>query len=164
MVSRLPDLEAELEARLGGLGFELVQVEWAGSSRRPILRIRMDLPDSVPGKGGVTVDQCAWVSRQLEGWLDRLPGIPDDYVLEVSSPGVERPLIRARDWVRFQGWVAKVRMSGERGPVSVEGEILGVAEPDEGGEEGGVRMLLGGEEVRIPFHRIQRAHLVFRWK
>ncbi len=164
MVSRLPDLEGELEARLGALGFELVQVEWAGTPRRPILRIRMDLPDSQPGTGGVTVDQCAWVSRQLERWLDRLPGIPDGYVLEVSSPGVERPLVRARDWVRFRGQVAKVRWRTEEGPVSVEGEILGVEEGGEGGGEAGVLLLSGGEEIRIPFHRIQRAHLLFRWK
>ena len=70
----LPDLAPELEGRLESLGFEMVDAAWAGSAKRPILRIRMDVPDSVPGEGGVTVDQCAKVSRALEAWLDDHPG------------------------------------------------------------------------------------------
>ena len=70
MAIPLPDLLDELEARLQGMGFEVVEAAWVGSLRRPILRIKMDLPDSVPGHGGVTVDHCARVSRELEPWLD----------------------------------------------------------------------------------------------
>jgi ribosome maturation factor RimP len=98
----LPDLESELEALLEQLGLELVESAWVGSPRRPILRIKMDVVDSVPGEGGVTVDQCAKVSRAVEPWLDSHPEVPEKYVLEVSSPGVERPLTRRRDWDRFQ--------------------------------------------------------------
>ena len=55
------------------------------------------------GDPPVTVDDCARVSRALEGWLDEHDEIPERYVLEVSSPGIERPLTRPRDWERFVG-------------------------------------------------------------
>ncbi len=166
MAIPLPELGRELETRLEGMGFELVLAEWAGTPRRPVLRIRMDLPDSVPGKGGVSVDQCARVSRTLEAWLDEHPGVPETYVLEVSSPGVERPLVHPRDWERFRGEL--VRVKGKDLPEGmgnrIEGEILGLEEHE--GEEGPlVTLLLGsGERVGIPLGRIQKAHLLFRWE
>ena len=93
-------VQIELEARVSGLGYDLVQVIWAGSPRRPVVRLRierqrLDRP--------VSLDDCARVSRQLEPWLDRAAGVPEKYVLEVSSPGVDRPLTRARDFERFRG-------------------------------------------------------------
>ncbi len=166
MAIPLPDLGRELESRLEAMGFELVMMEWAGSAGRPVLRIRVDLPDSVPGKGGVSVDHCAQVSRALELWLDQHPRIPEKYVLEVSSPGVERPLVRPGDWARFQG--QQVRVKGKNLPGGqgnrVEGEILGLEK--EGTEGGDVAVLLlgDGERVRIPLERIQHAHLLYRWE
>src|SRR5690606_39553856 len=88
-------LERELEARLESLGFELVELERAGSRTRPVLRLRIDV---AAGDHGVTLDDCARVSRALEPYLDTVEGLPERYVLEVSSPGVERPLVRARDF------------------------------------------------------------------
>ena len=151
MGKTLPDLARELEDRLERLGFELVEASWAGSAQRPILRIRMDLPDSVPGEGGVTVDQCAQVSRALEPWLDEHPEISERYTLEVSSPGVERPLVRLRDWVRFKGQPVRVKgrdLPGDRGN-QVDGEIFEVAGSEEA--EARVTLLLeGGETMEIP--------------
>jgi ribosome maturation factor RimP len=160
----LPDVVDELELRLERLGFELVEAAWVGSPRRPILRIKMDLPDSVPGKGGVSIDQCAEVSRSLEPWLDGHPEIPERYVLEVSSPGVDRPLTRVRDWERFKGEQALVKGRDLPGVQSnrVEGEILAV-ESEEGGPAVVALRLPSGEEVRIPLDRIQKAHLIYRW-
>ena len=133
MAIPLPDLAEEVERRLGQMGFELVEAEWVGSPRKPILRIRMDLPDSVPGEGGVSVDHCAQVSRSLEPWLDAHPDIPERYVLEVSSPGVERPLTRARDWERFVGQEVLIKGRGLPQELGnrVEGEILGLEAGDE---------------------------------
>lgn len=165
MAIPLPDVLEELEERLKGMGFELVEAGWVGSARRPILRIRMDLPDSVPGEGGVSVDQCAEVSRALEPWLEQHPDVPERYVLEVSSPGVERPLTRARDWERFRGQQAAVKsksLSGVPGN-RVEGEILGV-ERAEGEQAKAVLRLPSGERVVIPLGEIQKAHLLFRWE
>jgi ribosome maturation factor RimP len=160
----LPDLVDEVEARLERLGFELVEAGWVGSPRRPILRIRMDVPDSMPGKGGVTVDQCAYVSRELEPWLDGHPEVPERYVLEVSSPGVDRPLTRPRDWERFKGNPVLVKgrdLPGGRGN-RLEGDLQGL-ERDEGGEAVVALLLEDGERVLIPLDRIQKAHLVYRW-
>lgn len=165
MAIPLPDLEREIDARLERMGFELVDAVWAGSPRRPILRIRMDLPDSIPGEGGVSVSQCAGVSRALEPWLDEHPGIPDRYVLEVSSPGVDRPLTRQRDWVRFRGQTVRLRgknIAGEKGN-RLEGELLGLEE-GEGGVAAVAILLQSGERVRIPLDRIEGAHLVYRWE
>ena len=164
MAIPLPDLMGEIDVRLERMGFELVDAAWAGSPRRPILRIRMDLPDSVPGEGGVSVAQCAEVSRALEPWLDEHPGIPERYVLEISSPGVERPLTRERDWLRFRGQI--VRVKGKElpggGGKRLEGELLGLEEGERG--EMDVAILLeNGDRVRIPRDRIEGAHLVYRW-
>lgn len=164
MAVPLPDVMDEVEARLERCGFELVEAGWVGTKKRPILRVRIDLPDSTPGEGGVTVGQCAEMSRELEPWLDAHPEVPDWYVLEVSSPGVERPLVRPRDWRRFRGNPVLVKgrgFPGDRGN-RLEGELLGLEEMD-GGEAMVTLRLEDGEEIRIPLDRIDKAHLVFRW-
>jgi ribosome maturation factor RimP len=165
MAIPLPDLVKELDARLEGLGFELVEAEWVGRPNRPILRVRMDRMTSVPGEGGVTVGQCAVVSRALEPWLDEHQEIPEQYVLEVSSPGVERPLVRARDWTRFTGQQVLVKGKGLPGGQGnrLEGEIIGL---DTGEDEGPFAVLLlpSGEKISIPLDAIQKAHLVYRWE
>lgn len=164
MAIALPDLVDEVEERLERLGFELVDAKWVGSPGRPILRIRMDLPDSVPGQGGVSIDQCAAVSRELEPWLDEHPEVPKRYVLEVSSPGVERPLTRLRDWERFKGQPVLVKgrdLPGGRGN-RLEGDLLGLEE-NEGSGPMVVLLLEDGERIRISLDRIRDAHLIYRW-
>jgi ribosome maturation factor RimP len=161
----VPEVEAELEERVGRLGFELVDAVWAGSGARPILRIRIDVPEERAERGGVTVQDCAVVSRALESWLDGLTSMPERYVLEVSSPGVERPLTRHRDWARFAG--QQVALKGPELLAGrarrLEGELLGLGK-DEGGREVVRLRLPGGEEVEIPKGEIESGHIVFRWK
>lgn len=157
-------VDQELEARVEALGYELVQVEWAGSRRRPLLRIRVDRKDAAPGEG-VTVDECAEVSRGLEDWLDEHPEMPERYVLEVSSPGLERPLVRSRDYRRFVG--SKIAVKGPEvlagRATRLEGELLGLEA--EGENDEAVRLRLpGGDEVSIPRGEITGAHLVFDWE
>jgi ribosome maturation factor RimP len=77
-------LAGELEQRLEALGYEMVELEQVGQKRRPILRLKIDRPDSTPG-AGVTVEDCRIVSRALESYLDERPGMAEAYVLEVSS-------------------------------------------------------------------------------
>ena len=89
----IAEIEGGLENQVADLGFEFVALDWAGSSVRPVLRLRVDKCDSVPGRG-VTVEDCAQISRKLEPWLDSHESLSERYVLEVSSPGVDRPLIR----------------------------------------------------------------------
>ncbi len=158
------EIEGELERRVDDLGYELVEVRWGGSGRRPLLRLRVDRPDSSPGHG-VTVDDCAAVSRALEPWLDAHEGLSERYVLEVSSPGVERPLVRARDFERFRG--ERIAVDGEDVLAGrarrLDGELVGL----EGGgteAEAVVLRLEDGDEVRVPRSEIRKAHLVFTWK
>jgi ribosome maturation factor RimP len=160
----VPEIAHELERRVDDLGYELVEVQWGGSGRRPMLKLRIDRPGTEPGSG-VTVDECAAVSRALEPWLDELEGISERYVLEVSSPGVDRPLVRSRDFERFRG--EKVALKGKEVLIGratrLEGELLGLE--DEGGADEAVRLRLpDGEEVRVPRSEIRKAHLVFTWK
>jgi ribosome maturation factor RimP len=93
-----------------------------------------------------------------------LDALPDRYVLEVSSPGVDRPLTRRRDYERFVGELVAVK--GDDVLVGkarrLEGELLGLARDAEGQDR--VRLRLpGGDEVEIPRDEITGAHLVFRW-
>ncbi|HEX2202743.1 MAG TPA: ribosome maturation factor RimP [Longimicrobium sp.] len=153
-------LTAELERRVEELGYEMVELERAGSRARPILRLRIDLPDSRPGEPGVSLDDCARVSRALEPFLDARDDLSDRYVLEVSSPGVERPLVRRRDWERFAG--SEVRLKGKE-PLAgrartLQGVLLGL-----GGEERVRLRLPDGEEVEVPLAEVSGANLVHRW-
>ncbi len=157
----VPEVDQQLDGRVEALGYELVTAEWAGSAKRPLLRIRIDVPDAAPGEG-VTVEDCTKVSRALEGWLDEMESLPERYVLEVSSPGVERPLVRDRDFDRFRGeWIAvKGRDVLADRARRLEGELLGLEE-----NEGVVRIRLqDGAEVSVPKGEITGAHLVFRWE
>lgn len=125
-------LEAELERRVEALGYELVELERAGSKTRPILRVRIDHAGGSEKGAGVTVDDCSTVSRALEAWLDEAEGVPERYMLEVSSPGIERPLVRARDFQRYAGKEVAVRGKDVLAGRSrrLEGELLGLDERD----------------------------------
>jgi ribosome maturation factor RimP len=151
-----------LESRTEALGFELVELERTGSRNRPVLRVRVDRPDSRPGDG-VGLDDCARISRALEAYLDELDSMPSRYVLEVSSPGVERPLVKRRDFERFSGHEVVVKGYApllDRGK-RLEGELLGI---DDGPNGERIRLKLeNGEEVAVDRSDVARAHLVFRW-
>jgi ribosome maturation factor RimP len=155
-------LAQDLEAQIEALGYELVELERVGSKSRPILRIRIDRPGSTPG-AGVTVDECAKVSRSLESYLDVAEGISEKYLLEVSSPGVERPLRRRADFERFSGWPVSLKLhrAFENRGKRLEGELCGIAGED---SEEMVRIRLeDGTEIDVPRAEIARANLVFRW-
>ena len=152
---------AEIERIVEGLGYELVEMEAVGSRARPILRVYLDRPDSVPGTPAVTVEDCTAVSRALEPMLDARPDVAERYMLEVSSPGVERPLVRPRDFARFAGQEVSVRGKATLAGKArrLQGELLGLAE---GGDV--VKMRLpGGEEVEFPLAEVEKANLVYRW-
>ena len=159
-----PEIAQGLERRVEELGYEVVELRWGGSGRRPLLKLRIDRPDTVPGEG-VTVDECAKVSRALEFWLAEYEGLSERYVLEVSSPGVDRPLVRPRDFERFKG--EHVAVKGKEVLIGkstrIEGELLGLADP--GTDQESVRLRVSsGEEVSVPRSEIRKTHLVFTWK
>lgn len=98
------DLRKLLESGVVALGFELVDVELAGGDHHPTLRVYID------GPAGVNVDDCARVSRQLSALLDVEDPLPGQYTLEVSSPGLDRPLVKPEDFKRYVGETIKVKM------------------------------------------------------
>jgi ribosome maturation factor RimP len=156
-------LAAEIERMVAELGFELVEAQVAGDRARPILRVYVDRLDSVPGQPGITLDDCTAVSRGLEPMLDAREDLSPRYLLEVSSPGVERPLVRPRDWTRFAGQEVAVRGKGPLGGRArrLEGELLGLAGGE--GEETVALKLAGGEVAEFPLAEVDKAHLVYRW-
>ena len=98
-----PEIARLLEPSISALGYELVAVELAGSGPDRVLRVYIDHPD------GITVDDCADASRQVSAVLDVEDPISGSYVLEVSSPGLDRPLVKVADFERFKGSLVKLR-------------------------------------------------------
>lgn len=149
--ARLRDL---IESGVNAVGFEIVDAELVGRLRRPTLRVYIDGPQ------GVTIDDCAAVSRQLSAILDVENPLPGAYTLEVSSPGLDRPLVKLDDFRRFVGETVKIRL---RQPVvgrkNFTGRLMAVADEQltlEGGEApDGIK-----EQFLLEFADIDRARLV----
>lgn len=148
-------LEELVRAHVDALGFDLVELRRGGTARRPLLDVRIDRRDG----SKVSVDDCAMVSRALEPALEASGLVASDHVLEVSSPGVERPLRTAADWSRFSGRSARVLSSQLGGRVEVE--VVGTT--SEEGIEKAVMRDARGTEHRIPLAEVKDARLVFRW-
>ena len=118
----------------GVAGIELVHVEIAGTKRDIVVRIYIDK------EGGVTIEDCSTVSRGVEEVLDNEDFIPSKYVLEVSSPGIERELYSLADFVKFTGQLAKVKVKTEIdgqktfvGPLTaVDGETITINDRTKG--------------------------------
>jgi ribosome maturation factor RimP len=162
------ELSRIIDGRVEELGYEVVELERAGNARRPILRLRIDRPSAAESTTdevvGITHEDCRLVSRALEELLDaREDLVPPTYVIEVSSPGVERPLVRAADFTRFAGKQVVVQGKAPLAGLArrLEGELLGL-EAESGVERVKLR-LPGGDEVAVPRTEITRAQLAFHW-
>jgi ribosome maturation factor RimP len=150
-------LEDVVKTEVDSLGYDLVELRRHGSRGRPVLDVRIDRRDG----SAVSVDDCTRVSRALEARLDAALELAGDrYVLEVSSPGVERPLRTATDWRRFAGQEASVVADavGGRATVTIE-RVEGAT----GAEAVILRDARGGEH-HVPLAAIREARLVFHWK
>ena len=133
-------------------GIEVVEVELKGGGKNQFLRISIDKPE------GVTHADCELMSRQVGDLLDSDETIPAHYTLEVSSPGVERKLLKPADWVRFCGKRAKVVL---REPVDGQKAFEGII-----GEAAASNISLAlnsGQTIEFPFSIIDRANLKFEW-
>jgi ribosome maturation factor RimP len=142
---RMSGVESKVEPAVAGMGYELVDVQVSNSGR--MLRVFIDKP------GGINVDDCAAVSRQLTRVLP-VEGI-DFERLEVSSPGLDRPLRKTGDFDRFSGQKAEVRMrtpdaTGRR-------KFVGVLRGTAGGQ---VRVEFDGQTVALALDDIDRAKLI----
>ena len=150
-------LQDVVSSEVSPLGYDLVELRVTGSKGRPVLDVRIDRRDGT----AITVDDCSRASRAIEARLDADPSIASErYVLEVSSPGVERPLRHAADWRRFVGKDANVL--SER--VGGRAEVEIVAVEGEPGSEVIVVRNARGDDLRVPLAEIREARLVFHWK
>lgn len=129
-------------------GLELVHVEYLRDRGGRVLRVFIDRPE------GVTVDDCARISRQLSDWLDVAVEDVGPYSLEVSSPGPERPLGKISDYERFPGRKAKISITPPRqGRKNFTGFLIGVS-------DGVVSLETADGIEEIPFEKIRKARLV----
>ncbi|MBN2693885.1 ribosome maturation factor RimP [bacterium] len=136
--------------------YELVHLTYRVESGRKILRVMIDK------KGGVTLDDCSIVSRAFEKILDERDIIEEQYVLEVSSPGVDRPLVKLNDYERFKDNEVKITLSTPiptinekrlvyRGYlIGIDGELIKVKTKED-------------ELVSIPFSSIKKANIVYQF-
>lgn len=144
-------------------GVELVLVRHQRDRDGDVLRVLIEHPraEELPvGTGGVTLEDCTRVSRALSEVLDAQPEIVEGtYRLEVSSPGIERPLVKRVDFERFAGREACVRASGAAhgDRRQVTGTLVGLENDDV------VLLDQRGEKTNIPFDSISRANLVHRF-
>jgi ribosome maturation factor RimP len=141
-------LQQLIEPAVESLGYELVGVEYRGGATNGLLRIYIDHED------GITVDDCQKVSHQLSGLLDVEDPIQGHYALEVSSPGLDRPLFKAQDFARFAGQQVKVRMHGMiQGRRNFTGLLLGL-------EGDSAIVEVDGEEYLLPLDQVDQARLI----
>ena len=136
-----------IEPALEAMGYELVGVQHRTGERRALLRIYIDSP------AGITVDDCQHASHQVSGILDVEDPLPGEYTLEVSSPGLDRPLFRPAHYERFAGSPVQVRLvrlwSGRR---RFNGMLGGM-------REGRVVLVEDGAEFEIPLELVDSARL-----
>jgi len=140
-------LQELLEPVVVGMGYELVGLEYLQDGRRATVRLYIDQPT------GVTIEDCERVSRQVSAVLDVEDVIRSQYTLEVSSPGLDRPLFTPAHYQRFAGATVQVRLYE---PLQGRRKITGTLEGIEGEE---VLVSSEGVEYRIPLQRIAKARL-----
>ena len=155
VVGRVQDIASRIAA---SYGLEIFDVQYRREAGGMVLRIRIDRPGSRgTADDSVTVDECATVSRDLSAILDVDDVVPAQYTLEVSSPGLDRPLTRAEDYQRFAGRKAKLVMREKiDGQGYFKGQLGGV-------EDGPVKVVViegeDGRTHRVPLDVITRANL-----
>ena len=148
--SELADrVERLIAPSLEDMGYAVVRVMMTGQSR-PTLQIMAERADG----RGMTVDDCADISRVVSALLDVEDPLRGAYTLEISSPGIDRPLVKPHDFARFAGHVAKVET---RRPIEGRKRFRGTLVET---TDRGVRMGVEGGEVELPFEAIEKAKLV----
>ncbi|HEX6904597.1 MAG TPA: ribosome maturation factor RimP [Thermoanaerobaculia bacterium] len=154
---RIAELTPELEQIAAASGCELVHAELKGG----VLRVFVDKPE---GQGGVTLEDCSHVSRQISALLDVLDFGKSRYILEVSSPGLDRQLYKPRDYERFAGRLARVTLDDpETGKkATVTARLQGLRTTEGTAEENAAVVLADdrtGERWEVPLKNVKTARL-----
>ncbi len=152
MATKSERLDALIAPVVSGLGYQLWGVEYVSQGRHTSLRIFID------AEAGISVDDCAAVSRQLGGVFDVEDPIAGEYTLEVSSPGMDRPLFTLAQFAQFVGHQVKVRLrSPFEGRRNFNGLLKAVEEED-------VIIEVDQHEYLLPIDSIDKANVVPRFK
>lgn len=145
----MQDLTALFEPVVESMGYELVGIEFHSSEHHGVLRIYIDQDD------GITVDDCAKVSRQISAVIDVEDPIELAFDLEVSSPGVNRPLFKFTDFEKYKGSTAKIKLGvALNGRKNFSGVLQGVDENQQ------VFIDVDNEIYELPYQDIAKANLV----
>jgi ribosome maturation factor RimP len=146
---REQDLTAMFTPILEGMGYDMVRVQITGS-HNPTLQIMAERKDGV----GMTVDDCAEISHALSELLETEDPFDDSYALEVSSPGIDRPLVKLADFERFTGFEARIDMreaiDGQR---RFKSRLKGI-------DGTNVIVEQNGKQLALPFGSIHKAKLL----
>lgn len=133
------------------MGYELVDVEYVTNYGRWVLRLYVDK------EGGITLDDCAQASREVGDLIDVKEIIDHEYVLEVSSPGLNRPLKKEKDYLRALGKKIRVRMIS---PVEGRRNFTGTLKTF---QEGTLGLEMEGRLVTLAWQEVERANLVYEF-
>jgi ribosome maturation factor RimP len=138
-----------IEPSLSAMGYRVIRVAITGG-RRTTLQVMAERVDD----RSITLDDCEQISHSVSALLDVADPISGTYMLEISSPGIDRPLVRAEDYDRFSGFEADIELAKQvEGRKRYRGRLLGTS-------EGAIRLLTKAGELRFPIEAIARAKLV----
>lgn len=141
------ELKKKIEEVVKSKGYELFSVEWKGSDRKGVLLIKID------SLGGITLKDCEIVSKALSTFLDIEDPIPCRYSLEVSSPGIERPLRDIKEFLRFKGSPVRFDYEGKE----IKGVIVDVFEEE-------IYIKIKNDVKSFNFDKISGAKLLGPWE
>ena len=165
MTDKSSEIASLLAPTVESLGLELLGAEYLPSPGGAVLRLYIDVPaDGMPAEGGaaedarvVGIDDCEAVSREVSAQLDVADPISGNYTLEVSSPGIDRPLFTPAQFQRFLGQTAKVGLKlPQDGRRRLQGRIARV-------EGDTVAFEVDGQPITVAFDNIDKARLVPDW-
>ena len=143
------NLTSLIEPVVEGLGYELLGIEYISQGRHSILRLYID------SEQGIGLGDCEQVSRQVSGVLDVEDPLKGQYVLEVSSPGLDRPLFKAEHYIRHIGQTVRIRLRRpQNNQRKFRGEIVAADE-----ESILLRDAENGQETRLVYSDIEKANL-----
>ena len=152
MSSKLEQLQALLAPVIEALGYECWGLEFLSQGRHSLLRIYIDHAN------GILVEDCEKVSRQVSGVLDVEDPISNEYTLEVSSPGMDRPLFTLEHFAKHAGELVKIKLrSPYEGRRNFQGPLRGVEEQD-------VVVLVDDHEYLLPIDLIDKANIIPRFE
>ena len=145
----MQELTELFEPVIRSMGYELVGIEFQGSTQHGTLRVYID------HENGIGVDDCVAISHQISAILDVEEPIQQAYDLEVSSPGINRPLFKAQDYEQYSGHSAKIKMAVPlNGRRNFKGVLQGVK------DSRSVQIMVDDEGYDLPISDIEKANLI----